>query len=89
MTPVADRPDPAQGAASPKRPRVPSRPVGEVLRDLEQERAGLVDAVDRLKTEARATRKRFLSPRVLAIAGGAVVALVVLRRWLRSRSRAG
>jgi hypothetical protein len=88
MTPVTDPPDTPQGPASPKRARVPARPVSEVLRDLEQERHGLVDAVARLKLEVRAKKDRFLSPRVLAIAVGAVVALVVLRRWLKSRSRA-
>ena len=71
--------------ASPKHPR----PVEEVIRDLEQQRRGLVDALDDLKLQARSTRERFLSPRILIVAGGAVVGLFVLIRVLKSvlRSR--
>jgi hypothetical protein len=85
MAPVADRPGLAHRAESPRKARVPARPVGEVLRDLERERRSLVDAVDHLKREARAMRDRVFSPRNLAIAGGTLVALVVLRRRRKSR----
>ena len=64
--------------------RPPPRPPEEIIRDLERERAGLVDAVDRLKLQSRATRDRFVAPRTLAIAGSAVVSLILLRRWRRS-----
>lgn len=72
-------------AASSRGFRGPARPPGEVIRDLEAERTRLVDAVDRVKVEAQALKARLLSRRVLVIAAGAVVALVVVRWALRRR----
>ena len=63
--------------------RAPRRSPEEVVRDLERERAGLIEAVDRLKVEANATKARVLSPRTLAIVGGVVVLLIAFRRWRR------
>jgi hypothetical protein len=65
--------------------RPPRRSAPEIVRDLERERAGLIEAVGRLKAEARATKARLLSPRTLGIAGGVVVLLVILRRWWKRR----
>jgi hypothetical protein len=62
------------------RKRPPPRPVGEIISDLGRERDGLVEAVDQLKLEAKATRQRYLSPRTAAIAGGALLSLILLRR---------
>jgi len=62
----------------------PPRPPAEIIRDLERERAGLVDAVDRLKVQSRATRDRFVAPRTLAIAGSALVSLILFRRWRKA-----
>jgi len=82
---VADQAGPPDAAP----PKPPPRPVEEVIRDLELERRGLVDALQDLKLQARSTKERFLSPRILIIAGGAVVGLFVLIRVLKSvlRSR--
>ena len=82
---MADEPRLEPGAEIPPTAKPPARPVGEVVADLELERRGLVDAVDQLKAEAKSLKARILSRRNLAIAGGALVALFVLRRWLRSR----
>jgi hypothetical protein len=84
VRPVADPPGLGPGAEPPK-DKVPPRPVGAVVADLERERRSLVDAVEQLKLEARSVKARILSRRNLAIAGGALVALFVLRRWLKSR----
>ena len=87
---MADQAGPPDGAVPPAPPpKPPPRPVEEVVRDLEQERRGLVDALDDLKAQARSTKERFLSPRILIIAGGAVVGVFVLLRLLKSvlRSR--
>jgi hypothetical protein len=81
----ADRSGGADRGVSEPEVRTPRRSAEEVVRDLEQERAGLVEAVDRLKVEARATKARLLSPRTLAIAGGVVVLLIALRRWRKKR----
>jgi hypothetical protein len=86
---VADKTVPTDGAgpadAAPKKP--PPRPIDEVVRDLEQERRGLVDALDDLKSQARSTKERFLSRRTLIVAGGAIVGLFVLVRVLKSALR--
>ncbi|HEY1330198.1 MAG TPA: hypothetical protein VGH10_01845 [Actinomycetota bacterium] len=81
--PEPDRTKPQEGSAG--KNRVPPRPVQEIVRDLEQERAGLVDAVDRLKAEAATTRRRVLSPGAIAGVVGAVAGLVALRRRRRRR----
>ena len=65
--------------------RGPARPPDVVLRELEEERARLIDAIDNLKLEAQATRDRIRSFRKPVIAGG--LALVTLMILLRSRSR--
>jgi hypothetical protein len=74
----------AQDAGKPEVP-TPRRSAEEVVRDLEKERAGLIEAVDRLKVQASATKARLLSPRTLAIAGGVVVLLIALRHWRKKR----
>jgi len=61
----------------------PFRSTAEVLSDLERERAGLVEALDRLKAETQAAKERLPSRRLLAIAGGALIAMIVVRRALR------
>ena len=83
-TPPAGGAVPSATDAAPEKP--PPRPIEEVVRDLERERGGLVDAVDQLKAQVKATKQRLFNPRILAIAGGALVGLFVLRRLLRSRS---
>ena len=84
---MADPAGPPEEEASPPKP--PARPVEDVVRDLERERRGLVDALDELKLQARSKKERFLSPRILIIGGGAVVGFFVLirvlKRLLRSR----
>jgi hypothetical protein len=82
---VADEPRLEPGAEIPPKAKPPARPVGEVVADLELERRGLVDAVNQLKLEAKSLKARLLSRRNLAIAGGALVALFVLRRLLKAR----
>jgi hypothetical protein len=66
-------------------PEVPARATAEVLRELVSERARLVEAVDRLKVEAQAARDRLQPKRAVAIAGGALVAMFVVRQALRRR----
>ena len=68
-------------------PKRPSRSPDEIERDIEAERAGLVDAVTSLRTEVGAFRQRVARtvPRVALAAGAAIVSLMVLRRILRSR----
>jgi hypothetical protein len=73
----------AEGAGS--GPEVPARATAEVLRELEIERARLVEAVDRLKLEAQAAKERLQPKRALAIAGGALVAMFVARLAARRR----
>ena len=85
MVADADRSGGSARSAGTPEPRTPLRPAEEVVRDLERERAGLVEAVDRLKAEANATKARLLSPRSLAIAGGVVVLVFAIRRALRRR----
>jgi len=63
----------------------PFRPTAEVLRDLERERAGLVDAIGRLQQETQAAKERLQLRRLAMIAGGALVGLLVVRRLLRAR----
>ena len=84
MTAGAELPGSAAGGGAPAGGRAP-RPPEEVLRDLELERARLVEAIGQVKFEARALKERFLSRRALAIAAGAVVALVVVRWVLKRR----
>jgi hypothetical protein len=85
MSTEADRSRRSYRDVRSRKDRTAPRPVGEVLRDLDQERGRLVDAIDQLKVEASATRARLLSPRTFAIAGGALVALVALRRRRKKR----
>ena len=59
QTRVADQAGPPDAAP----PKPPPRPVEEVIRDLELERRGMVDALQDLKLQARSTKERFLSPR--------------------------
>jgi hypothetical protein len=61
------------------------RPTGEVLRDLERERAGLVDAIDRLRSEGQAAKERLPTRRLAVIAGGALATMVIVRGALRRR----
>ncbi len=75
----------SKAASNGRQARTPARPVDEVLTDLERERLGLVEAVDQLKAQARATKARLVSPRIIAIAVGAIVALVALRQWRKRR----
>ena len=84
MTAGAELPGAAAGGGAPAGGRAP-RPPEEVLRDLELERARLVEAIGHVKFEAQALKERFLSRRALAIAAGAVVALVVVRWVLKRR----
>jgi hypothetical protein len=74
--------DPSKGDA---RPDPPVRPTAEILRDLERERAGLVDAIDRLRSEAQSAKERLPSRRLAMIAGGALAGLLVVRGALRRR----
>lgn len=85
MSSDAARAGRSKGAASDRKVRTPPRPVGEVVRDLERERDGLVEAVDTLRVEATATRARVLSPRVFAMVGGALITLIALRRRRKRR----
>jgi len=93
MTTEAESPGPATHAASARRSRGRTRPPSEVVRDLERERAELVHAVDRLKLQASTTKDRLLSPgallRPVAIAGGVLIAILLLRGLFRSLGRAG
>ena len=75
----------ATPAANGQRKRPPPRPVGDIINDLGRERKGLVEAVDQLKLEAQATRERFISARTAAIAGGALLSLILLRRRRKHR----
>jgi len=79
----------AQSETSPpdtgRRKRTPPRPVGEIISDLGRERDGLLEAVDQLKLEAKATRERYLSARTAAIAGGVLLSLILLRRRRKRR----
>ena len=95
---MAEQPGPTPGATPPAGGAVPPptgaapekappRPIEDVVRDLERERGGLVDALDQLKLEAKSLKARLFARRNLAIAGGGLVALFVLRRWLKSRRR--
>ena len=63
----------------------PLRTTSEVLRDLERERAGLIEALDRLKLETQAAKERLPSRRIAMIAAGALVGLLILRRAMRRR----
>jgi hypothetical protein len=75
------------GAPGPAGPdRAPLRPPQDVVRDLEQERTRLVQAIEQLRFEAQTARDRVASLRPLVIAAGiALVALIALRRMLRKR----
>jgi len=65
--------------------KAPFRPTSEVLSDLERERTGLVDAIDRLRAQAQSAKERLPTKRLLMMAGGALLAMVVVRRALRRR----
>ena len=84
-TPLAGGALPAPADAVPE--KAPPRPIEDVVRDLERERSGLVDAVDQLKSSVKATKQRLFNPKILAVAGGVVVGLFVLRRVLKSRHK--
>ena len=81
----ADRSEAADRAVGELEVPTPPRSAEEILRDLEQERAGLVAAVDQLKAEATAARAKWFSTRNFAIAGGVVVLLIALRIWRKKR----
>lgn len=87
MASQAERTGPSSRAGRAQRARqakTPPRPVGDIISDLTKERDGLVEAVDNLKVEARATKDRLL-PRALAIVGAALASLFLLRRRRRKR----
>jgi hypothetical protein len=65
--------------------QAPLRSTDDVLRDLDGERAQLVEALDRLKLEGQAARERLPIRRLLAIGAGSLVGLVVARQALRRR----
>ena len=72
-------------AASEKAAPKPARQPAEIIRDIELERAKLVDSVDALRAEARATREKVLSPRVLGTVGGVIGGFILLRLLRRRR----
>jgi hypothetical protein len=70
-------------------PRPQTRSQDDVLRDLERERAGLVEAIDNLKLETQAAKDRLRSYRTPILAGAAVVVVLMLLRglWRRRSGR--
>ena len=84
--PTPTQPPAPAAEAAPPAPK-PARPPAEIVRDIESERAHLVDSVDSLKAEMRALKEKVLSPRVLGTVGGAVGGFILLRVLRRRRHR--
>jgi hypothetical protein len=79
-------PDPTPSTAASEKPAPkPARQPAEIVRDIELERARLVDSVDALRAEAKATREKVLSPRVLGTVGGVIGGLILLKILRRRR----
>jgi hypothetical protein len=84
-TPSAADTAPAGADSTP--PAKPARQPAEIVRDIEAERAHLVDSVDSLKAEVRAVKEKVLAPRTLGVVGGVIGGFILLRVLRRRRHR--